>query len=883
MIERDKLAETVKKLREAQAAGVQGNQLPVRMNIDSEAGTVSAQIGIPAVPGSKDNPFSKPETCRTCTLFKEPGPVWSTGPADAKICIVGEKPGAQEVDYPRFRPDHMEPFVGGTGNVLNAELHNAGIARKSLHIANAVKCMPPGNRTPTYSEIAHCKPFLDIELNLLKPNVTIAMGEVSLNALTGKTGITNRRGVPILGFEGRKIFPTWNPAFVMRAQHNWPFAVHDLVRAAAQGAFPELRTVPFNIVTGSSGETVGPALVSAARARRAATFDFETTGLDPYQDRVLMLGLATGPDEAHVLDWTPGTRECFQALLDDPEIEIVGQNILYFDLPFAEGQGVDITKAWSHVFDTMVAFHLCNASYGNETIKGQRAGRPARGAEKDLTMIASCHTDIEYWKSAQHYGSDLRKVCGTDVIATHRAALDEASGIKRELKQLDMLDLYYKEVLPVHPILHQMHKEGFKVDEDRSLRWSIALEAEAKAMEAKLRKDYDMPFLNLNSSKQMMHLLYEKLKLPPQYADLQGAAARARGKVLTANADAIMALEKLAPENKGLRAVIDVRTLRLLKSTFVDKGLQTGRIHANFGTSKTSTGRFNSWNPNAQNVPEIIRELWIPDDDEHILIAADWSQIEWRLAMVLSGDRTGLELLSSGVDSHRAVAAEALQKPMSEVTSAEREAGKFIAYGLGYGRGADSLSKGSRSQAGGADRGSLSMTPDFVQTFITNFFNRFKDYKHYRDGLATFAARHHYLVNAFKRRRWWHTQSTPTEQYNFPMQSNAADMMYTVMILIHAALPKGASIRLTVHDELVFNVPKDVAKQTLLMVKEIMQQPWPQIVDISANRTNVLKYYPQGWFCPVDAHLGTDWSMCKSKDPVRVAARNELEKFFGVI
>jgi uracil-DNA glycosylase family 4 len=818
---------------------------------------------------AEDNPFGKPDSCRVCPLFRQPGPVPPSGPTGARMLFVGEAPGADEVDEPQHRKVRWVPFIGGSGRLLTACCIHAGIQRKLVRITNAVLCRPPGNRTPTQEEISCCSAFLRKEIEDASPNVVVALGETPLNALTGKSGIGNWRGVPLEGTDGRKVFPTWHPAFIARAQYNWPFAVHDLARAQAESGFPEVRRVPFEIVRDPKPAVDGPDLLRDARARGAATFDFETSGLSPQRDQIVMVGVVARPDQAHVFTWSPATAQLFQTLLDDPQIEIVGQNILFFDLPFAEEKGVDVSKTWPKVFDTMVTFHLANASYGQTPTKEQTSfQRPGqfrqRGMDKDLTMIASCHTDIPYWKSRENYQKDLRGVCGIDCIATDRAALHPVNGLKKELAAYDMLDLYYKHVLPVHPVIHRMTRRGVRIDEDRGAAWSFLLEQKAQELEATLKLGLNAPDLNLDSPPQLMKLLYGDLGLPIQYL-----MDKKKGMRPTANAEALENLAAQFPQHAVLSTIVGIRNLKKLKSTFVDPHVARGRVHPKFSGSKTSTGRFNSWDPNAQNVPEDMRDIWIPDDDDCVLLAGDWSQIEWRLAMVLSGDPVGLELLASGVDNHKAVASEALGIPFSEVTDAQRHAAKFIVYGLGYGRGAESISVGHNLEIG------------FVREFIARFFNRFRVFAAWREENLSFVKKHHYLANAFKRRRWWYTYEV-TEVYNFPQQSNAADMMYEALIDLDRELPKDATLRLTVHDECVVNVPKATAREALQCMRAVMQRTWPEIVAASRDPQMVKRFYPNGWFCPVDVHVGTNWKMAKSKDAGDKKARAELERYLGI-
>jgi len=828
---------------------------------------------------SDDNPYGKPDGCRACGLFREPGIVQGSGNRSARILFVAEAPGAEEVSDWRIRTGRTRPLVGGAGRLLSKLLEHSGLDRdRDMFVSNCVKCRPPGNRLPTDGEVACCARFLIREIEEVDPAVIIAAGELALNVLTNKKKIGLWRGVPTAGpsfarADGStrtyKVFPTWHPAFIARAQYNWPFAVHDLARAKTESTFEEIRRIPINIIRNADVGTHGDALLRSARERGAITFDYETTGLHAKYDQILMSGFVARPDQGEVYDWTLGTQRLFQEILDDPRIEICGQNILYFDLPLAEAKGQNIDSAWSRVFDTLVAFHLCNSSYGQTSVSEQKpGGRGPRGAEKDLAFIASNHTDIEYWKSREMYGSDLKGVCGIDCIATDRSAYHPTEGLKAELRRYDMEDLYWKHVLPVHPVIHRMNRRGIKFDQEQGVLWSYALKTKAEQLTAALREGLNAPYLNLNSPQQLMKLLYDDMGLAPQYIE-----DKKRGRRRTANKEAVEKLAELYPENKIVASIATIRHLEKMDSTYVQPGLESedGKLHPRFGVSKASTGRFNSWDPNEQNVPEEMRILQIPDDEDCVLLSADWSQIEWRLAMILSGDPVGLALLTSGEDIHTATASETLGLKIADVTDAIRHRSKFIVYGLGYGRGASSI-----ASANGWEM-------SFVNNFIQSFFSRFRVFGNWRDGNVKYVKENHYLKNAFKRRRWWYTWEV-TEVYNFPQQSTAADMMYEILVAQERQLPKDSSLRLTVHDEVVINAPKDrkILTDTISCVKETMERAWPEIVEASANPDIVKQYYPNGWFCPSDIHIGTNWRMCKSKDPNDKKARAELCKQLGV-
>ena len=789
--------------------------------------------------------FDKPDHCIDCPLYDEPGPVPAVGPTDAKMLYVGEAPGETEVDSPIFRPDRMAPFIGGSGRIRNSILGQAGISYKDIRTCNVVKCRPPRNRAPSEVEVRKCAKFLIEEIRNVNPNVIVAAGATPLKVLTGLEGIATWRGVPVEGFEKRKVFPTWHPAFIMRQQYQWPFAVHDMVRANAQSSSPELRRIPIDVIPSASATATGESVLRRAREVGSFCFDFETTGLYPSTDTIKMVGIGVEPTQAYVYDWTARSQQLFQELAADPKIEIVGQNVESFDIPFAEAKGF---KFEGPVFDTMVAFHLCNASYGHKPVKETRR---QFGAEKDLSFIASLHTDMIYWKSREHYKNDLREVCGKDVIATARAAED----LKKELAGYDMTDLYYKHVMPVQPVLREMHNNGIKRDEETSVRWSLALKRKALELEENLKKELNQPTLNIASSQQLCKLLYDDMGLPAQTRER-------KGKPSSRSADA-EALEHLAEkyDNPVLKQIVDIRHLRKMDSTFINvRTDDDGFVHPSFGTSKTANGRLNSWNPNGQNIPWMMRSIYVSRfGKEGVLYASDWSQIEWRLAMVLSGDPTGLELLGSGVDQHKGVYAEAFGKRIEDITPDERHEAKFIVYGLGYGRGAQSISEAHN------------IPYDKVQVFVKRFFERFAIYNIWRKGQEEFVKKNHYLVNPFMRRRWWYTRQI-TEMYNFMPASTAADMMYVALREIYDGLPKDAKMILSVHDEIVVDTPRDCAKEVHNVIQGVMEKTWPDITASSANPKEVRKWYPDGWHCPAEGFFGNNWKDCKGKD------KNSLEQ-----
>jgi DNA polymerase-1 len=302
-------------------------------------------------------------------------------------------------------------------------------------------------------------------------------------------------------------------------------------------------------------------------------------------------------------------------------------------------------------------------------------------------------------------------------------------------------------------------------------------------------------------------------------------------------------------------------------STFIDvEPDENSFVHPRIGCSKAQTGRANSEDPNAQNIPKVLRDIYVPDTSEHVFIEIDWSQIEWRLQVVLSGDRTGLELLTSGLDNHKAVAAEILRKPYERVSKDERYRAKFVVHGLGYGRGARSIAL------------QYGIPLDEVERFIKGFATRFTDFWTWRDTLVESVQRNAYLRNPFGRRRWWFSRQV-TEIYNFNAQSTAADMMWVVLAMIDAQLPEGATVRLTVHDSFLICAHRDVAARAAECLKDIMEgTKWDMITDASARPDVVKKFYPEGWFCKADLALGRNWGECSKEGEIQA----ELFKLYEI-
>lgn len=789
----------------------------------------------------------KPDSCVGCPLYDAPGPVWGYGPKDADVVWVGEAPGENEAYVTK------RPFTGGSGKVLTGLMYNTGFQRPKQYVTNVVKCRPemPGSdgrlkdRAPTKEEVERCRHFLEKEMDEIKPKLAIALGATALYFFKDRDDIGKQRGAAFLTKSGQKVVPTFHPAALMRQQHMFPLVIEDLKRAKAESASPELHRIQVGYRTFGPGGGDLRGLYEDALRSGYLTEDLETTGLDRQRCTILCSGFGTAPNKSDTYTWSTDVAEFVGRVHDDDRIEVVGQNVAEFDFEVLAARGIPWPKKW---YDTRLAAHLINPDL-----------------PKDLGTIGSLYTDREYWKDKGKYAKNLQETmeyCCEDIDGTTRGML----GQKPELKYLGLEDLLYNSVMPVQQPLRRMSKAGMKKNELKAALWATAMREEAERKEKMLQNGLGEPWFNVNSPKQLAALFYDKLGLPVQYT-----RDKQRGMRPTTNSEAMEKLAELT-DNPIFHLVNEIRTLYKYASTYCEMETdERGFIHPEFHTSKAANGRMASSGPNAQNIPHALRELLEADTEEHVIISADWSQVEWRCEMAAAGDEVGLQMFADGRDIHRTAATSFGGARYEDVTEDLRHNMKFIVYGLLYGRSAKSIAM----QTG--------LPVPEVERLISAFFGTFRGVQRHLEWAEKFVGKHQYLRNPFSRRRWWYTRML-TEVYNFGPSSTAADMMYLVIPRVERDLPNGASLRFTVHDELVVVSPKD--QKTLQLAKDCieshMQCVWPQITEASARPEVVKRFYPQGWSAPVETTFGNNWMQCKPKTKEDKLWQREFQKSLGM-
>ena len=406
-----------------------------------------------------------------------------------------------------------------------------------------------------------------------------------------------------------------------------------------------------------------------------------------------------------------------------------------------------------------------------------------------------------------------------------------ADTLRREVQEGGLLKLYEEIDLPLVPVLARMEQAGVKIDTAALAQMSAKLEREIEAKAREIYRCCGMEF-NISSPKQLGDVLFNKLNLPKP-------VKYGKGKTISTAVDV---LESLAAEHEAPRLVLEYRQLTKLKSTYVDAlpallNPATGRLHTTFGQTGTATGRLSSANPNLQNIPirtELGREIRAAFTVEpgHVLLAADYSQIELRLLAHFSKDPLLVEAYRRGDDIHTLTASQVFGVPPLMVTPDHRRQAKVVNFGIVYGLSAFGLSQ------------NLGIEPAEAKQFINAYFEKYKGVRAFIDRTLEDARRDGKVKTLFGRVRPIPDINSKNANLrgfaertavNTPLQGTAADLIKIAMIRIDGALvERGLKSRMTlqVHDELVFEVPEVEIDEMRALVREQMEKVHPLIVPL---------------------------------------------------
>lgn len=559
-------------------------------------------------------------------------------------------------------------------------------------------------------------------------------------------------------------------------------------------------------------------LIAELAKQNSFCFDTETTGLDANDCELVGLSFSMKTNEGFYVPLPADQEACakileeFKSVFENSQIAKIGQNLKY-DILVLKWYGIYVQ---GELFDTMLAHYLID---------------PDSRHNMDLLAENYLHyTPVSITSLIGQKGKNQGSMRDIDVELVKEYAAEDAditlqlkNTFEPLLKSLNAWKLATEVENPLVYVLADIEREGVKIDQYALSEISKTLEIDLKQLEQNIYEKAGVKF-NIASPKQLGEVLFDKLKLDPSAKKTKTGQYQTGEDVLS----------KLANKSDIVADILDFRQLQKLKSTYVDAlpqliNKKTGRIHTSYNQAVAATGRLSSNNPNLQNIPvrtdrgKEVRKAFIPRDENHVLLSADYSQIELRIIAEISKDENMMEAFVQGHDIHTATAAKVYGVNLEEVTSTQRRNAKAVNFGIIYGQSAFGLSQ------------NLGIPRKEAAEIIENYFNTYPGIKKYMSDTMNFARENGYVQTIMGRRRYLRDINSANQTVrgfaernaiNAPIQGSAADMIKIAMIRIHQDIidqKLNAKMTMQVHDELVFDVPKSEIDQMKRIIQDRMQ------------------------------------------------------------
>ncbi len=550
-------------------------------------------------------------------------------------------------------------------------------------------------------------------------------------------------------------------------------------------------------------------------------FDTETTSINPLIAELVGIAFSWEAGKGFYIPFPeerPAAHQLIEVLrpfFEAEKIEKIGQNLKY-DIKVLHKYRISVKGP---LFDTMLAHYLINPdmrhnmdvlaeTYLNYTpvsiteLIGKKGKNQLNMREVPLdlqTEYAAEDADITF-QLAQHFRPELAEA-GTE-------------------------KLFAEIEVPLLRVLADMELEGINLDEQFLRSLSSQLDTDIQDLEQKIYESAGETF-NISSPKQLGEILFDKLNL------IEKPKKTKTGQYSTAED----VLSYLAKDHQIIKDVLDYRGLTKLKSTYVDALPQqvetaTGRVHTDYMQTVAATGRLSSNNPNLQNIPirtergRQVRKAFIPRDENHVLLSADYSQIELRIIAALSEETTMIEAFKKGEDIHASTASKVFNVALNEVTRDHRSNAKTVNFGIIYGVSAFGLS----------NQTNLSRAES--KELIDTYYKTYPKLRNYISEQIDFAREHGYVQTVLGRRRYLKDINGSNQvvrgaaernAINAPIQGSAADIIKIAMIRIHRKLEEGnykSKMLLQVHDELVFDIYKPELEELQKIIKSEMENAY---------------------------------------------------------
>lgn len=759
------------------------------------------------------------------------------GPRKTNLIVVGEAPGANE-------ERQGKPFVGASGRDLDDYLGAVNIMRASVFVTNVCHVRPPGNKIAKFMKPPTKEFLLGVirlkkDIEEIRPNLVLALGDVPLQMLTNRKGIGNYRGSILEStlVPGQKVIATYHPAAVFRTWEYRALIQFDMERVAKEAQFPEIKLEPRihyvwpNVPDGMVEEVYNAEWVS---------FDIETSP-EPGKHSVTSISFSDTPNRAIVFPHGQ-PAEIVQRLLQSPAKKC-GQNAGQYDCVVLEDNGIPVNN---FQWETMYGHHalMLEAASGGDEVKSLTAKSQSTASfplKKGLAFQTSIYTDIPYYKAD---GKLWKKTGDLDMFYRYNAMDTMATAAIREVQEREIKDFnvgkVFKHEMDMLPMLIKMTRRGVKVDLDQRAAFHKSYTEEIKRLQDFFDSQAGGP-VNTSSSKQMQALLYDKLGLPVQVKKDTGRP--------TTDKDAILKLAEKY-QHPVLMAILEIRKRRKLLESYLDLGIvdSDGRIRCLFDPSGTQTGRLASraniygTGTNLQNQPPVLRRMFVADTGK-VFFYVDLSQAEARVVAWLARCESLIELFLSGRDIHK----ENAIRFFGEYKEETRITVKRIVHGSNYGEGVDRIVAVARADGISLDRQEVVEGQDayfmLYPEIKENFWGEVKSELKYRLLETPLGWKRQFFS------RWDH--KLINRALAFKPQCTVG--VLAEMGMMRADKVPGAEILLNVHDAVLGQCDEDKVDTVV-----------PKIIEAMELEFNI---FDRPLVIPADAKVGRNWGDYSDDNP----------------
>ena len=571
-------------------------------------------------------------------------------------------------------------------------------------------------------------------------------------------------------------------------------------------------------------------LLKKLQNQTSVCFDTETTGLKALEVELIGISFSWETGKGYYVSFpkdqteTKTILEEFRCFFENTSIEKIGHNLKY-DIKVLSNYGMPVKGP---LFDTMIAHYLINPD--------MRHG---------MDILAETYLNyqpVSITKLIGKKGKNQLSMRDVPIKDQTEYAVEDADitlQLKKhfieELKKGNVIKLFNEIELPLVSVLTAMEIEGINLNTEFLKALSIHLTDDINSLEKTIFEEAGEEF-NIASPKQLGVVLFENMKLVDKPKKTK------TGQYSTAED----VLSNLSKDHTIIANVLEYRQFKKLQSTYVDAlpneiNSNTGRVHTAYAQAVAATGRLSSTNPNLQNIPirtekgKQVRKAFIPRDENHVLLAADYSQIELRIIAALSEEETMIEAFKNGEDIHASTAAKVFNVPINEVTREQRSNAKTVNFGIIYGVSAFGLSN------------QTDLTRKESKELIDLYYQTYPKLRNYMSAQVDFARENGYVETVLQRRRYLKDINSRNaivrgaaerNAVNAPIQGSAADIIKIAMINIFKRFEKEgfkSKMLLQVHDELVFDAHKDELEIIKPIIKYEMEHAFEMIVPLDVE------------------------------------------------